>query len=217
MNTENNMTSQRLKDQTIEWMLTDTNTGKETGKRLFLDIRGGISWPTPYAPAYFCIVGQEIGKGDEQGKRILLAEEEDKSLFIDTFYAKLIDTAERMGCSKFYAALPEDRRDCGYLNDFYQVRKRSNVMILEASDANDFLLGVNRIRPGIYKGELVLPANSLVHDQLSGLVAQDLEDKPEQRYHAINGLRHVLGTFFRHPPAKRKEYRIPPPPNWRCV
>ena len=223
MQTLNVTAAEILKDQAIELTISDPITGEEIARKRYLDIRGGISWPTPYAPAYFCIVGQEASQDENdqdgiEGKRVLLAEHEDSSLYLDKFYDKLTVVADQFGCRKFYAAMPEDRQDCGYLNDItqYARKQKSRVTLHDAEDANDFLLGLNRIRPGIHKGSLILPDDSLVREQLSGITAQDLEDKPGERYNAINGLRHALGSFFRYPLIKRKPYRMPPPANWRA-
>jgi len=207
-----------LKDQTIELTVSDPPTGKEIAMKRYVDIRGGISWPTPYAQAYFCILGQEVGHEESEGKRVLLAEHEDSSSYLDKFYERLIVVAAQMGCRKFYAAMPEDRQDCGYLNDFtqYARKQKSSVTLHDAEDADDFLLGLNRIRPGTHKGSLILPEDSLVREQLSSITAQDLEDKPGDKYNAINGLCHALGSFFRYPAVKRKPHRMSPPPNWRA-
>lgn len=221
MKTLNVTATKIVKDQTIGLTVADPLTGKEISRKRYLDIRGGISWPTPYVPAYFCILGQEVGQDgndESEGKRVLLAEHEDRSSYLDKFYERLIVDAAQVGCRKFYAAMPEDRQDCGYLNDFnqYARKQKSSVTLHEAKDADDFLLGINRIQPGTHKGSLILPEDSLVREQLSSITAQDIEDKPGERYNAINGLRHALGSFFRYPAVKRKPHRMPPPANWRA-
>jgi hypothetical protein len=230
MKTENVTAAKVLGDQTFELTSTDPLTGTETKKR-YQDIRGGLSWPTTRAGAYLCIVGQEYVRpgnfihNDEEdntegGKRILLAEHEDKTLSMDRFYEKIIDLAEQMGCKEFYTELPEDRYSCGYLSDFDRITRggKSRVLISAAYDADNFLLGASRIRSRLNTGELIIPDDSIIYAQLSDITRDDLEDMPEQRFHAINGMRHVVGSFCRYPPVVRSGRRVfnMDAPNWRA-
>lgn len=230
MKTDHVTAAKMFGDRTIELTSTDPMTGEETKKR-YQDIRGGLSWPTTKAGAYLCIVGQEyIRPGNfivndeeddtEGGRRILLAEHEDNTLSMDRFYEKIIALAEQMGCGEFYTELPEDRYSCGYLSDFDRITRarKSQVFLTAAYDADNFLLGVSRIRSGLNTNDLIIPDDSIVYAQLSDITREDLEDLPEQRFHAINGMRHVVGSFCRYPPVVRSRSRTfnMGVPNWRA-
>jgi hypothetical protein len=199
----------RQPNRTIELTVTDPLT-VETSTVRYLDIRGGISWPTSKAPAYCCVVGQEyirpalMGEDDTtgSGKRVLLAEHESNALSMESFYLKLLDLGGLMGCSDFYVTMPDDRWTCGFLHDFddFSRGRGGSVILNSAYDADNFLLGVTRINQGLGSGNIVIPPDSIVYSQLQDLTRQDLEDSPEERFHAINGMRHVIGSFHRVPP-----------------
>jgi len=148
----------RKKDGIIELTISDPLTSEFSMTR-YLAIRGGISWPTPKAGAYFCIIGQEyvrpdLFENDEavgEGKRILLSEYENEALSLEGFYAKLIDMGSMMGCRDFYVWMPEERWDCGFLHDFEEFRRArgGNVNLIDAYDKDNFLLGVSRVKQGV--------------------------------------------------------------------
>ncbi|MBM9515044.1 hypothetical protein [Desulfogranum marinum] len=228
MNIEHVTDTKKRNDGVIELTLTDPLTG-ETSRTPFLDIRGGISWPTPKAPAYFCLIGQEYieppntsrrKEHNEKGKQLLLTEYEIEQLSMDQFYSKLTSSAVVTGCRRFYADLPDNRYEFGYLQDLnsYAKSKETEVYVAPAHDADEFILGAARIKGTINKGEISFPDNTIIHAQLSDLVVSDLEDKPEEKFHAINGVRHVLASYHRRP-AERKQLitRLPPPRNWRVM
>lgn len=230
MKTENVINAKKNKDRSITLTISDPFTGQETKKR-YLAIRGGLSWPSATAPAYCCIIGQECAEGDfncgygdegrekEAGRKVLLAEYEDGSLCLDSFFAKVLDVAEQMGCDDYYVELPEERYSCGYLSDFDNFRRARNsqVSLTAAYDADNFLLGISRINSGINNGSLVIPYDSIIHAQLQDITRPDLEDKPEERFHAINGVRHVISSFHRYAPSLLKISSMVPRRGGSCM
>ena len=46
---------------------------------------------------------------------------------------------------------------------------------------------------------LEIPENSLVYSQLKNVVVPNLEESPEKRFYAINGLRFVIAAFQKYP------------------
>lgn len=217
----------RKEDRVIEHYITDPISGEET-KKQYVAVRGGISWPTAIMPACFCIVGQEfldplgppIVKGTK-GKRIILVEyvqEKGSGLpNMDTFYKELTDRAAQMLCTSFYTVVPEQREDCGFLKDIgkYAVEKKVKMSVCEALDAKNFLLGVSRIKSDIDRGELIIPKDSAVMTELKTITEIDLNEKPEERFYAINALRHVIGSYYRHKPSERQSRKRQPPVDWR--
>jgi len=225
MKIENVTSAKKEKDRSITLVITDPVTRTKIKKR-FADIRGGISWPTSKASACFCVLGQEYLPLEEderpkevKGKRILLAEFESKSLGLSSFYKKITDIAEQFLCRVFYAELPEDRNECGYMNDLNKIAsgRGSKLYISEAFDANNFQNGLSRIDDSIKMKELVIPEDSIVYSQLQNLAHEELENKPEEIYSAINALRHVLGSYYRSAPVLRRISSRRPPRNWRAM
>jgi len=217
MKTINVTNARQLRDiNCIELTISDPLTGKEE-KRKFQDIRGGISWPTTKAPAYFCIIGQEylapdyMGNSTQPGTKILLAEYESEALHMLPFYEKLLDRTNQMQCRNLYAELAAGKISCGYQSDLIEhARSRGNSLcrVDHAFDADDFILGLSRIKGSIDNSDLIIPDDSIVIDQLRDITRQDLEEHPDQVFHAINGLRHVISSFFRYPPTikRRKQF-----------
>ena len=70
----------------------------------------------------------------------------------------------------------------------------------DAYDADNFMVGMSRIKTGIDRGNLKITADSLAHSQLQSITRPDLADNPEQKFYALNGLRHVISGFHRNPP-----------------
>jgi hypothetical protein len=92
------------------------------------------------------------------------------------------------------------------------------VYLCDAFDVDNFLLGVSRIKGDIDKGDLVVPDDSLVFSQLLSITRQDLDNSPDEVFYAINALRHVVGSFYRHAPiVSPANRRRRPPRNWRVL
>jgi hypothetical protein len=106
-----------------------------------------------------------------------------------------------MSCCDFYTDLPEERFSCGYLSDFdrYAMNRKARVNVIRASDADNFQLGVSRIKSAFGNGSLLIPDDSLIYPELQTITRQDLADAPQDRFQAINGIRHVVGSFARFP------------------
>lgn len=204
MKQDNVTDARQMKDSSIELTIRDPFNGAAMVKR-YAAIRGGLSWPTATGAAYFCIVGQEF----VEPKRVMLAEYESDSLSMTSFYGHICDIAEQMMCKEFYTDLPEKEQDCGFTSDFEKFAKKRNskVSVQDAYDADNFILGISRIKGSIDTGELIVPDDSLVYSQLQGITQSDLENAPEAVFNAINGLRHVLASFCRYAPIN-KEYTM---------
>ena len=102
---------------------------------------------------------------------------------------------------EFYCDLPEERWACGYQVDLEDIARarNANVRVLSAYDSDNLLLGISRIKGAIDKQELLIPDDSLVYAQLRSLTRDDLES--EEALYTVNGLRHVMGSYYRTPPA----------------
>ena len=215
MKTANITSAKRKDDYTILLTITDP-FDSTTSEQKYVEIRGGVSWPTAKGSAYFCVVGQEyivpplFAERAPAGPRILLAEYESKALSLSKFYSQITDIAEQLMCSEFYVNMPEERFACGYQNDFdnFALERHSEVWLQHAYDADNFFLGVTRIRQSIDNGNLIIPEDSIVLDQLQSLTLPDLENSPEEIFFAINALRHVIGSYYRNAPFIRKNTKL---------
>ena len=110
-----NVTSAKsYEDSSIELTTTDPFEKKLEHRKRYMTIRGGLSWPTTQAPAYFCVLGQEFRMANswEQtipvGQRVILAEYASENLSLTKFYQRMIDIADQFLCSHFYVAIPDD-------------------------------------------------------------------------------------------------------------
>jgi hypothetical protein len=225
MKQENVTDARRIKDSSIELTISDPLNGTAMVKR-YAAIRGGLSWLTATGAAYFCIVGQEFseppampGNPRATGKRVLLAEYESDSLNPTDFYSHICDIASQLLCKELYTDLPEKQQDCGFTSDFEKFAKTRNskVSVQDAYDSDNFILGVTRIKDSTDKGELIIPGDSIAFSQLQGITRPDLASSPEAVFHAINGLRHVVASFFRYAPINREYIPDTTPINWRAV
>ncbi len=209
---ELNVTSaKRIENSIIVFTLTDPISGAEE-KQKFQDVQGGLSWPTSKAPAYFCLLGQKyvtpdfLGNPTPPGKRVLLAEFEGNTLEMNHFFDKLLDKTIQMACDYVYCELPQDKSLGGFESDFIEYsRSRSNngCSLINAYDADNFVLGISRIQSSLNLGHLEICGDSIVASQIKGITQEDLAENPEETLHAINGLRHVLSAFYRNPPVIR--------------
>ncbi len=207
-----NVTSAKKKgDRSIELTISDPLNGTINIKR-YSAIRGGISWPTPKSPAYVCILAQEYVVPPVMvdkvpvGSRVLLAEYESDSFSLSSdFYSRITDIAEQMFCHDFYVGMPENRFSCGYLNDFnaFSRERNAKVCLQSAYDVDNFILGVSRLNGSMNEGGLIIPKDSIIFSQLQNLTRPDLENSLEEFFHAINAMRHVVGSFYRIPPIIR--------------
>ena len=225
MNFDTVTKTRKLSDDSIELSISDPFSDQPETKLRFATIRGGISWPTPYAPAYFCIVGQVYKDPEEHkdaGERLLMAEYQSDSFTLNKFYNKLIDTATQLHCISFYAIIPANRCDCGFTHDFdrYRSKRDSDVNLMDAYDPDNFMLGMSRIRESLENESLSLTDDSIIKLQLLGITREDIKEaKPEERFHAVNGLRHVLASYYRYPALNRgliTKLRYSPT-NWRVA
>ena len=142
----------------------------------------------------------------------------EKKRTLQRFYNYLTDLAEQFMCD-FYVDMPVDRNDCGFLNDYddHATVRKSKSYLFEAHDVDNFLLGVARIRDNYDSGTLIIPDDSIVFEQLRTIAKIDLEDSPEERFFAINALRHAIGSFHRHPVKLYKHKPQNRPTTWRVM
>ena len=217
------LSATKEKDDSI--VLTVNAPETEQNKQHYADIRIGIHWPTSLSPACFIAVSQKYTGSHEHGKsepptgqRQVIAEYISESIGMNPFYRQIVEFCKQTCCSRLYAILPETRNEHGHLRDLedYAQKAECGIYVHEANDENDFFLSVSRVRDSIDNDMLVIPENTVVFDQLSTIIREDLLDSPEERFHCIDALGNVLDGYYRWPPRNYKfTTKRRPPPDWR--
>jgi len=172
-------------------------------------VRGGLSWPMGTMPGYHCILGEEhiyFDRDDlrnQRGKLHLLSECEYPGLSIDQMFDRLTDDAVQFHCGTVYTHTNEEYQD--YLEayrDFCYAKKVSLGRLDQAPFAENFQLGIAFINDWLRTGRLVLPEQSIIREQLKQISKQELNDKPEDKFSSINGLRFALAAFHKFKPVR---------------
>ena len=177
-------------------------------------IRGGLVWPVGSMPAYHCIVGESFVYFDkdetesQRGKLHLLSECEYPGLSIDTMLAKLTDNVTQLYCDTVYADIAEKYQDYLEAYENYRYEKKVRLGRLDqAPFADNFQLGVSLINDWLRTGRLILPEQSIVREQLKRISKQELDDKPEEKFYGINGLRFAIAAFHKFKPVRHSGRR----------
>jgi len=209
MNNKKVVKAEKTKRRTVVHTI-DKGDGK-TERKEFAAIRAGLSWPIPGGtPSYFVVVGEEYvpaskyeGQESQRGRLIFLGEHEAGSFLMDIL-PSLTDHCTLFGCNDIYCDFDERKEnhidEVHFCRTFVYDQKVGHINFLEAPHHNDFSLGISLIRHFINQGLLTVPEGSLAHEQLKALTEQDLGDSPETHFHALNGLRFVIGAFYKFAP-----------------
>lgn len=209
-------------EYTEEAIIHVVSNGEEGEQVLkYHDIRGGLSWPTPTSPAYYCIVGEEYQDFHRfegmkrRGELRLLVEHESDDLSLGKLFSKLTDHVAQLHCRSIYTDLEEPFS--GLVESFWNYAYENGVRIgnlTQAPYADNFLLGISWIQDWVKKGLLNIPEGSAAYSQLKGITKPDLAESPEIRFPGINGLRFVVGAFHKNRqrfshfvPSRRKNFQ----------
>ena len=181
----------------------------ETKTQSYVAIRAGLAWPVGSLPAHFCILAEEHiyldrnEQRDQRGRIHLLSEQEYQGMSIDAMFARLTDDCARLYCGCIYTDTVEEYQDYIEAYTQYIYDKKIKIGNLEqAPFANSFYTGTGLIYDWIKNGRLVLPEKSIAKEQLKRISKQELDDKPEEKFNAINALRHSVGAFHKFPPVR---------------
>jgi hypothetical protein len=182
--------------------------GGGTYTQRYAAIRAGLSWPLGDMKAYHCVVGEIRAAHEQRGRLELLSEREYESVSIEAIFDHLTDDLTVMLCSNVYT-LTEDIGEKDFIEAYqaYMIEKKVNARLDQAPFADNFALGIYLVNDWLRMGRLVLPEKSIVREQLKRISKYELapQEHPEQKYHAINGLRYVLAAFQKFvPPSKRR-------------
>ncbi len=177
---------------------------KDLPEEAYAGIRCGLSWPNHPAPGYYCIWGELYDRTYDYRQRevrrplTFLAEGEDNNL--DRLLDGLTDDAAMLGCKTVYTDL--DRED---LADFFRDRTRGgrfNVYLETAPFAREFQVGVGLIEGWRHVGafrDAGLPHESILGGQMRRITDEDLADRPEVNFYAVNAFRFLIGGCQKNP------------------
>jgi len=202
-----NVIEARKSKNQITHIVAKQNGGTESLR--YSAIRGGLSWPAGTMPGYHCILAEDFiyfdrdEGGDQRGKLHLLSEYEYPGMSIDAMFAKLTDDVTQLHCGEVYADTKEEYQDYLEAYESYRYDKKVRLGRLDqAPFAENFQLGIALITDWLRTGRLVLPEQSIVREQLKQVSKQDLDESPENKFYAINGLRFVVAAFHKFKPVR---------------
>jgi hypothetical protein len=72
----------------------------------------------------------------------------------------------------------------------------------QAPFAENFQLSIALINDWLKTCRLELPEHSIARQQLKRISKQELDDKPENKFYAINGLRYAVAAFHKFKPVR---------------
>ncbi len=159
-------------------------------------IRCGLSWPTPVSPGYYCLVGQ-YSKSDSFGKYPLRLLKEGQDQILRQLFQKMGDDLGIFYGREIYSDLSERFRSYVIAFAHYLKNERGSqgIRLKSAPFYQSFTHGVSLIKEWVKDKGLKIPQESTIYTQLREIKSDDLKGNPEDIFHAINGLRYVIGAF----------------------
>ena len=182
----------------------------------YAGVRGGVAWPVGSQPAYLCLFGQlyqerPMWRDTVKGPIRMIAEVEvDSFRPITDLYMYMLDYCKLMWAEEWFCKMPyQDPANDAYFNGFQEFMndygwERPYPFLQEAPYWDNFLYGFQLAHAWDKQALVSVPDDSLLYRQITSVQARDLDDKPEDKFNAINGYRYVLGSFQRCPPIAAK-------------
>jgi hypothetical protein len=198
----------------------DFRPDRNKEERIFLGSRCGISWPVGNVPGYFLILAQEA-KRTITGECYLWVVSEFKAETLMGLFQKMFDQMGIFGAFEIFADnSPRFSTFMQALDNFKRSeRALQDVIIKPAPFYESFLHGFDNIKKWlkVIKG-LTIPKQFAIHSQLREIREDDLKGEPENKWFAINALRHVLCAFETSPLPESTKNRVTeegiPPEAW---
>ena len=182
--------------------------------KVYNAVRMGVAWPTEYSKAYLCVFGQLYNYRKVFGDTLIgpirqIAEREVETLCLTDVFNGIMDLCKTLWCEEVYADMAP--ANTGYVEGF---RDYCNALdyarpwpaIQEAPFADNFQFGLGLASDWLKYGRVKVDEDGILVKQLDSFnvptkenPTNDLENKPERRFNAINAYRYVLGAFQRNP------------------
>jgi len=182
------------------------NENGKTGTARWAAIRGGLSWPTGSSAAYSCILAEDLNYApeiDQRGRIYMLSENLYEGVSLDMMFSKLTDEVTQFHCETIYTNTEESFVDfIEAYADFRSEKRVSLGSLDQAPFADNCMVGVSIIQDWIRTSRMEIPTGSLIYEELSMFSRQDIDDSPEVKYPAINGLRFALAAFCKSKPPR---------------
>lgn len=161
-------------------------------------IKGGIRWPLPSSPAYYCIIGKCSFPGENLKKKLILLAEGEATLPGDLFQ-KLYDDARKLRCVEFYGEIDEANYE--YYDQFlrFMERKMIDRIRLMPPSIKDWQAGILGILKYVKNNLLDMPKDSILRDQLGRMASEDQQDSRKAAFYAVDALKNLIRSFETQP------------------
>ena len=185
----------------------------ETRKQTVLDERRiGFIWPGVKHPGYILIMGLLNETTLKEGDKVVLLLKEIEEKEKQRFNELLVIWSRRYRCK--YIITNFDRKTELQQNAFLKFKKKRGVKDIYLLDSKDFS-GFEETAPLINElataGNLRIPKNTVLNEQLSKLTVEDLKVDIEEKCYAVTALNHIISSWEYYPfmkPKKKSENSI---------
>jgi hypothetical protein len=182
----------------------------ETQSARYFQICGGLSWPNDYSSAFHVFLSEdfigwpESGEKAQRGKLRLLSECLHDNASIDEIFQKLSDDAVRLHAEWIYTNVDgEQYADLVTACEEYRYDNKIRLGSLkQAPFAETSYIGASLVLNWLKSGRFDIPPVSIVFDQLKQFSIQDFGDRPDEKFYAINALRHCVSGFQKYAPSR---------------
>ena len=188
-------------------ILENTDTRKHT---VLNERRMGFIWPGVKHSGYILVMGLLNETTLKEGDKVVLLLKEIEEQEKQRFNELLVIWSRRYRCK--YIITNFDRKTELQQNSFLQFKKKRGVKDIYLLDSKDFS-GFEETAPLINElavaGNLRIPKNTVLNDQLSRITANDLKSMDgsnvEERFYAVAALNHIISSFEYFPFSKPKK------------
>jgi len=158
-------------------------------------VKGSLRWPTIHSPGYLCVVAQKVGINAYGKSPLFLLEEHTERLSKDLFKV-LIDSRKRFSCVQFYNDFkPENEGLKRLFYDHCRYERASGIGLIRAPLVENFNLRMDLVREWVKSESLEVPDGTILCDQLEHMSPDDLSEKPEERFFAVDALSFILASL----------------------
>jgi len=118
------------------------------------------------------------------------------------FFQKMIEAAREFQCVDFYKEERKEERELMTL--FADVCRHQrvykvNILFARAKLSTNFPFGVALAREWAQDGALNISEGTILRTQLSAIASTDLDQKPEEKFYAVDALRLLIGSIEKEP------------------
>jgi len=175
---------------------------KEDGSKtdhICKDIRGAIVWPTIHSPAYYCIFAQ-MNDINLKAKLPLRFLTEYENPLPTQMFKQLLKDARRLECYEFYIDHKKENHDfVALLNDYCRYHRISRIALRKAPLVGKFYVGIKLLQEWVNDKGIEVHDDTTLKTQLKTIATVNLEEKPEEKFYAINAMQFLVGSVEKDP------------------